>query len=112
MKTKPKHRLQGNTYILLASSKNIAYLKEKHTHCQVWHNYDKNSIFLTPTTENELLVIFNTLKSSSCPGYDGIDSKILKQIAPTIIQTLLFNKSLTDGIVPSELKIAKVTPIF
>lgn len=43
-----------------------------------------------------------------------IDSKILKAIYPDIIKPLLYilNLSLDQGVVPVELKIAKITPFY
>ena len=71
------------------------------------------SIFLTPTTTDEIKSIMLHLKSSS-PGYDGITLPILKHIFQIIANTLthLINLSLQNGIVPNEIKIAKVTPIY
>ena len=45
---------------------------------------------------------------------DNISSKLLKTIANEIAPILshIFNRSLTTGIVPSQLKIAKITLIF
>ena len=47
-------------------------------------------------------------------GFDSIDSYIVKQIAPQIVNQLadIFNKSFITGIVPSKLKIAKVIPLY
>ena len=63
-------------------------------------------------SEDEVLKTLNGLKSSS-PGYDNIDCKLLKTIHEYIVQPLthIFNLSLEQGIVPSELKIAKIIPI-
>ena len=53
-------------------------------------------------------------KSKNSTGFDNIDSYIVKQIAPHIVNQLanIFNKSFFTGIVPSKLKIAKVIPLY
>ena len=51
--------------------------------------------------------------SHSC-GHDNISSSILKCIAHKICEclTLIINQSITTGIFPENLKIAKVVPIY
>ena len=57
-------------------------------------------------------IIFN-LKSSS-PGWDEIHMKVIKSVAPFLINPLahVFNLSLHQGHVPSQLKRAKVIPLY
>ena len=71
------------------------------------------TIFLNPTDEEEVSSIIRTLKNSS-PGWDSISSVVIKASFPSFLTPLthLLNLSLNQGIVPKELKIAKVTPIF
>ena len=73
-----------------------------------------DSLFFTPCTSEEVLKITSSLKPSTSSGVDGISSNLLKQIIPEIIDVLIhiFNCSLSTGIVPSKLKIAKVNPVF
>ena len=73
-----------------------------------------HSIFLVPTNSEELLKIVRKLKTNKAPGYDGIDNIILKHIINYILDPLVFllNLSLQSGKVPSDMKIAKVIPIF
>jgi hypothetical protein len=74
----------------------------------------EHSIFLSPTNDKEIIDITSTLKSSSSCGQDGISSNLLKKIIPSIVVPLvhIFNKSLSTGVVPNNLKVAKVIPIF
>ena len=53
-------------------------------------------------------------KDNKSPGVDGIPPKLLKEIVEQISIPLakLFNLSLEEGIVPSEWKEAKITPLF
>ncbi len=72
------------------------------------------SIFLSPTDPNEVYYIISSLKSKASTGYDGISTKLIKDIKSEIAYPLsiLINKSLQEGTVPDDLKIAKVLPIF
>ena len=72
------------------------------------------SIFLSPTTEEELLDITSEIKPSTSCGIDGISPSILKQVMPNIVKPVMyiFNLSMSTGIVPSQLKVARVIPIF
>lgn len=71
------------------------------------------TIFLTPTTENEISRIILNLKSKSSSSHDYITTKHLKQLLPIIKAplTILFNRCLTEGYFPNSLKIGKVIPI-
>ena len=65
------------------------------------------------TDQNELWNIVNTLKNTSSTGSDGISSSIIKATFHEIVNplTLIFNVSLSTGVVPDILKIARVVPI-
>ena len=60
------------------------------------------------------LRIIKNMKSSTGKGHDGISSELLKLITSDVSKciTTMINQSLTSGIFPNSLKIAKVTPIF
>lgn len=79
-------------------------------------NYNRqfiNTIFLKPATENEIILNFKKLKSSSS-GSDEISPKVLKYCHLPLIQPLkhIINLSLSQGVFPNELKIANVIPLF
>ena len=71
------------------------------------------SIYLNPTDEEEISYIISSLNNGS-PGHDGFDMKLIKNVKLDILSpiTHVCNLSLTEGIFPSELKIAKVIPIY
>ena len=73
-----------------------------------------DNFFCIPTTPAEINNIILHSKSKKSTGFDNIDSYIVKQIAPQIVNQLanIFNKSFLTGIVPSKLKIAKVIPLY
>ena len=65
-------------------------------------------------SEIDILKICRQLKPKLSSGEDFISNKLLKTIAPIIITPLhyLINLSLATGFVPSEMKIAKIVPVF
>ena len=83
-----------------------------------FHSYLKNpnpnSIFFLPVDETEIINIVNQLKAKKSSGFDGISTFLLKQIIHEIAAPLthIFNLSLSTGIFPSKMKVAKVIPIF
>ncbi len=80
-----------------------SYLKERFN----------DSIYMKPTTNEEISKILLNMKNSS-PGHDDIDVKILKKVSDSIVVpiTHLCNLSLSNGNVPNDLKIAKIVPIY
>ena len=71
-------------------------------------------VFFKPTNEDEILKIMKKLGSRKSAGHDNIKADLIKCVANEIVKPLsiIFNMSLSNGIVPDELKIAKVVPIF
>jgi len=72
-----------------------------------------NSIYLWDTNETEIINIIKQMKVSS-PGWDSVSSKVIKNTYHHFLKPLVYilNLSLTQGAVPNELKIARVTPIY
>ena len=58
--------------------------------------------------------VMKNLKTKKSSGQDGISSTLLKSFDGEItdILTLIINQSLSTGIFPNKLKIAKVVPVF
>ena len=81
--------------------------------CMYVQNNDK-SIFMSPVTEEEVLDIISQLKNKTTAGYDKITPSIVRHVKDKIVKPLVHicNLSLTEGIFPDKLKIAKVTPIY
>ena len=71
-------------------------------------------MFFWPNDENELETISSDLKSNSSAGYDEQPSNILSTSIKAFLKplTLTINCSLNTGIVPDNMKIAKITPVF
>jgi len=60
------------------------------------------------------LKILQDLKPKKSSGHDNITPELIKQIDTCVVYpiSILINKSITSGIVPEFLKIAKVIPIY
>jgi len=73
-----------------------------------------DSMFLLPTTTEEVTDIIHNLKNSTSVGHDNISTKLIKSCAATLAPVLahINNQSLTEGLFPDAMKIAKVVPIF
>ena len=73
-----------------------------------------HSLFLTPTSAHEIVKFVSALKSSKSSGSDEISPRIIKDCIHVIADPLcdIFNKSISQGIVPNKLKIAKVVPVY
>ena len=72
------------------------------------------TIFFNKTNQSEITSVTKLFESKTSTGYDGLSMKLLKQIIFSIAPPLeyIFNMSLSNGICPSLLKIAKVIPIY
>ena len=71
------------------------------------------SMYMTKTNTLEVSKLISNLDPKKSPGHDGFSSKYLKLCAPFIsnILAIIFNKSITEGVFPDSLKIARVSPI-
>ena len=71
------------------------------------------SVFLYPVTSQEIVAEINHLDSTKATGPFSIPIDILKLIKDIISKPLeiVFNSSLSNGIVPDKLKIAKIVPV-
>ena len=72
------------------------------------------SLFLYKVKQFEIENAISNLKNSNSSGHDEITLKFVKLSSPILIPSLerIFNLSISSGIYPSQLKIAKVIPIF
>ena len=68
--------------------------------------------FLVSITKDEIRIIIEKLKHFS-PGWNGLNSDIIKQTYSSMIEPLrhIIHLSFDKGYVPYELKVAKVVPI-
>jgi len=79
----------------------------------VQHKRAPESFYIEPTDTVEITSIVNGLKINSSPGYDEVSPKTVKLVIQWIVQPLanICNQSLTSGVFPHKMKIAKVIPI-
>ena len=82
-----------------------AYLKSLNQH--------HTSMFLHPTT-NEILTLIKNLPNKRSSGYDNISNLLLKSLATQISVPLeiIFNKSIEEGIFPTNMKKADIVPLY
>ena len=73
----------------------------------------QNTICLDSVVASEVKLIIKNLKEGSS-GWDGISASVLKSTYSSILEPLthICNISITEGVFPNELKIARVVPIF
>lgn len=74
----------------------------------------ENTMYLYPTSENEVEYIIKQLKSKKAPGDDNIRAELLKQIVNEIRTPLVYlmNRSLETGIFPKILKLGLIKPLY
>ena len=73
-----------------------------------------NSLYFNLVTDIEIKEIINNIRSGISPGYDKILMWLVKDSNEFITRALvhIMNLSIISGIVPDQLKIARVLPIF
>ena len=76
-------------------------------------NRVSNSIVINEVVSHEVTIIIKNLKEGSS-GWDGVSASILKKTYDSFIQPLthVLNISITNGVFPNELKVARVVPLF
>ena len=71
-------------------------------------------MFINPVNEAEVIRIIKLCNPKDSMDYDDISMWVLSRIAPQVVKPLvhIFKLSFSTGIFPSEMKIAKVIPLF
>jgi hypothetical protein len=83
--------------------------------CNLNHYRGIRSVDPILTCHSEVEKIIDNLNVSAANGYDSISVKFLKRFKTddlVPVFTRLVNENFSNGIFPSELKIARVKPIF
>ena len=88
--------------------------KTNKTFTDFLKNNNPNTMFFIPTDVNEIKKIVEKINSKKSTGYDDISNDLLKHIIDEIVIPLehIMNLSIVNGIVPDNMKIAKVVPIY
>ena len=73
-----------------------------------------NSMFINPVSEDEVVNIIKSCKPKHSKDCDDINMYVLSKVTDQIVKPLvhIFNLSFSSGIFPSEMKTAKVIPVF
>ena len=74
----------------------------------------RESIFFSPTTEDEIITIAQSFASGKADGYDNIPMSIVKEAIQIISGPLahIMNLLIAHAVEPDQMKIANVTPLF
>jgi len=96
----------------MQTSQNVPKTKKKHT--QYVKNPNVNSMFLEPVEFDQVIDATNKLKPKFSRGHNDISTKFPKEKKNLILQpiTHIINQSFLIGVVPTQLKIAKVILIL
>ncbi len=72
-----------------------------------------HSFFLGPVVASDVLTSTKKLKPKLSSGHDNISNKLMKETIDNILEpiTHIINQSISTGIVPDAMKIAKIIPI-
>ena len=75
---------------------------------------NSNSMYLSPTCENEISKLIGQLPNKKSHGYDKINNCLIKELhlVITLPLTIAFNNSLEEGIFPDCMKDADTVPLF
>ena len=71
------------------------------------------SLYLNPTSSNEIYKIIRSLRAKDSHGYDEVSSRILKASTPCILPplTYIFNRVLCTGVFPDRMKFSIIKPL-
>ena len=113
--TDPKSIADGfNNYFVNIGPTLASKIPENNlSHRQFLPDSIEPSLFLKPTNELEIKNVISCLKEGA-PGRDGISSRNIKLTKESILVPLtnLVNLSFEQGVFPSELKLAIITPLY
>ena len=72
-----------------------------------------NSLYINPTSETEIRTIVMKMKNKHSRGHDNMSTHQLKLLLPAILtpMQIIFNRSLSEGAFPTDLKQAKIKPL-
>ena len=96
-----------------ASISTSAPMPVKHYSSHLQGNFPTN-LFMRLTNTDEIINITRQFKSKLFEGFDKVSSKLIKETIEHIAMPLthIINKSLEMGVVPNNMKIAKLIPVF
>ena len=103
-----------NEFYTSVASKLVSKIRTKSTYHKFLDPKQPDSMFLQPTNKSEIEKIIKSLDSNKSSDIYGMSPKLLKILSPAISETLsnIFNKSFALGVLPDQMKLATITPIF
>ena len=107
---------QFNNCLVTIGSKLAETISSKHQ-AKPFDSYLKDrcvsSFNFVPVTRDEVISVIHKFAPKKNARHDLISTNLLKEISPLIAEplSLIINQSLSTGIFPSKLKIAKVIPL-
>ena len=104
----------NNFFSTIASDIRAKIPPTSHHFSEWLKNPNRNSIFLRPTSANEIKSIIQSFKNNKASGPNSIPHQILNIMIEelSLIFTNLINLSFQTGVFPSKLKEAVVIPIY
>ena len=71
-------------------------------------------MYMKPIIEQDIIKIIDKFNPNKSAGHDNIGNFVIKKVGSEIVKPLtrIFNLSLSTGVVPDKLKVAKVIPIY
>ena len=78
------------------------------------HEMKSSSMYMKPIIEHDIIKIIDKFNPTKSAGHDNIGNFVIKKVGSEIVKPLthIFNLSLSTGVVPNKLKVAKVIPIY
>ena len=75
---------------------------------------NSQSMFFAPSTKHEIIEVVKNMCNNKSKGFDFINCFVIKKVISQIAEPLnyIINLSLSTGVVPKDIKIAKVIPIY
>ena len=107
---------QFNEFFTSIAQKTVANINpsNKDPTSLIPHNPNKFQFNVRNLTKSEILEATKLLANKKTPDHTGVSTYFIKQTLPSFIDPLfhIFKLSFKEGVVPAQLKIAKVVPIF
>ena len=107
---------QFNEFFTSIATKTVSSLNpsDKDPTDLIAQNLDKFKFSNKLLTKKEILEATDFLANKTTPAHTGVSTHFIKQMVTSLINPLfhIFNLSFSTGVVPAQLKIAKVIPIF
>ena len=78
------------------------------------HEMKSSSMYMKPIIEQDIIKVIDKFNPNKSAGHDNIGNFVIKKVGSEIVKPLtrIFNLSLSTGVVPDKLKVAKVIPIY